>query len=146
MIEATRLLLHKHAQELRDTWQCRCLAESTGKLRAVVLSVLMHSYTQAVPILLRVAFPGFRDIMRPFIASAATIILNGKVGCEIVPKSGIRSWMVIYDSEGELIKDFRDLADRLKLRDAERIELTAAVKRWVVADLRVNHMGEQAVA
>jgi hypothetical protein len=37
----------------------------------------------------------------------------------------------------------RALADRLKLPDAERLQFTAAVQKWVVADLRVDHLGRR---
>lgn len=143
--DINRSLLARHAQDLRDTWQCRCLAETKGKLAAVTLSVLMHGYSQAMPVLLRVAFPGFRDIVMPFISSSATIVKSGKVVADITssrllpPKP-----TVLFDSEAELIKDFRDLADRLALPDKDRLDLMAAVKRWVVADLRVDHMGRVA--
>jgi hypothetical protein len=33
---------------------------------------------------------------------------------------------------------FRRLADRLKLNDADRIELFKCVQRWVVADRRLD--------
>lgn len=137
-------LLHKHAQELRDTWQCRCLVEAKGKLAAVMLSVLMHSHTQAMPVLLRVAFPGFRDINTPFISSAATIVKSGKVVADITSSRLLPPQRtVIYESEADLVRDFRTLADRLKLSDKDRVDLTEAVKRWVVADLRINHLGEK---
>jgi hypothetical protein len=34
--------------------------------------------------------------------------------------------------------DFRRLADRLKLSDADRIEMFKCVQRWVVADRRLD--------
>lgn len=143
----TAPLLHKHAQELRDTWQCRCLVEAKGKLGAVMLSVLMHSYTTAMPILLRVAFPGFRDINPPFFCSGATIVKTGKVVADMIDRFQMKHTNVpVFDSEADLIKQLRNLADRLKLNDRERVDLTEAVKRWVVADLRVNHLGQAAVA
>lgn len=143
MIPDASPLLHKHAQELRDMWQCRCLVESKGKLAVVVLAVISHSYPNAMKILLRVAFPGFRDIQRPFISSPATIVRAGKVAAWAVDRAGLSSIKIIYETEAEMIKEFRDLADRLKLSDAERTELTSALRRWVVADQRINHLGEK---
>ena len=41
-------------------------------------------------------------------------------------------------SELALRNDFRRLADKIKLSDADRVELFAAVKNWVVADRRLD--------
>jgi len=135
--------IHDHAQKLRDTWQARVLAESSGKTRAVVLIVLTMAYSNTIQVLLRVVFPGFRDIQKPFFASGACILLNGKIACEIMEKSGIQHPVVVYESTDELNRDMRDLADRLKLTDPERLEFTAAIQKWVVADQRVDHLGRK---
>ena len=45
---------------------------------------------------------------------------------------------VLYRSEMSLRNDFRRLADQLKLCDEDRVELFAAVQRWVVADRRLD--------
>lgn len=134
----------RHAQDLRNTWQARCIAESKGKTRAVMLIVLSMSYTNAVPTLLRVL--GYRDINRPFLSSGATINWNGKLICDVTEKSGIVAPAVVYDSTDELSRDMRDLADRLKLNDNERVEMTKAIQHWVVADMRVDHLGQKANA
>lgn len=131
----------RHAQDLRETWQARVIAESTGKTRAVVLIVLSMNYTHAMQTLLRVL--GFRDIARPFLSSGATIQLSGKLVCDVTEKSGLKAPSVVYESTEELNRDMRELADHLKMSDPERIEFTSAIQRWVVADLRVNHMGVQ---
>jgi hypothetical protein len=44
----------------------------------------------------------------------------------------------IYRDEIALQNDFRRLADRLKLNDADRIEMFKCVQRWVVADRRLD--------
>lgn len=129
----------RHAQDLRDTWQARVICESTGKTRAVVLIVLIMSYAKAFQTLLRVC--GYRDISRPFLSSGATIQLSGQLVCDVTEKSGLVAPAVVYESTDELNKDMRGLADRLKLSDKERVEFTAAIQKWVVADLRVDHMG-----
>lgn len=144
MTEIAPLSSHRHAQDLRDTWQARCLAEAKGKTAAVVLIVLCMSYSTAVKTLLRVVF-NQRDIQRPFFASGAEIQLSGKLVCDIVEKSGITHPVVVYESTDELNRDMRDLADRLKLNDKDRLEFTAAIQRWVVADHRVDHLGKRIV-
>lgn len=131
----------RHAQDLRETWQARIIAESTGKTRAVVLIVLTMSYSRAIQTLLRVN--GYRDIERPFLCSGATIALDGKLICDVTEKSGLVAPAVVYDSTDELNRDMRGLADRLKLTDRERLEFTAAIQKWVVADQRVDHLGKR---
>lgn len=138
---APTISIHDHAQKLRDTWQARVLAESDGKTRAVVLIVLFHAYSKVIKTLLRVVFPGVRDINPPFISSGASIILNGKVVANVTFAGGIVMPKIIYESTDELNREMRDLADRLKLTDPERLEFTAAIQKWVVADKRVDHLG-----
>lgn len=142
MSEPIPISIHDHAQKLRDTWQARALAESKGKTRAVILIVLVHAYSRVIKTLLHVVF-GIRDIQKPFFASGACILLNGKVACDLAEKSGLVHPVVIYDSTDEMNKDMRDLADRLKLTDRERLEFTAAIQQWVVMDQRIDHLGRR---
>lgn len=133
-----------HAQKLRDTWQARALAETKGRLAAVVLGVLFHNFAEVMPILLRVVFPGFRDIKRPFLSGGATVLANGMVACGLVSSgSDAPRQMIIYEREACIVKDFRDLADRLKLNDADRVEMMGAIKKWVVADHCIDHLGRR---
>ncbi len=130
----------RHAQDLRETWQARVIAESAGKTRAVVLIVLSMSYSNAMRTLLRVL--DYRDISRPFLSSGATIQLSGKLTCDVTEKSGLVAPAVVYESTDDLNRDMRSLADKVHMTDAERVEFTAAIQRWVVQDLRVNHLGQ----
>jgi hypothetical protein len=140
MTALPHLDIKRHAQDLRETWQARAIAESTGKTRAVVLIVLTMSYSSAMKTLLRVL--GYRDISRPFLSSGATIQLGGKLTCDVTEKSGLVAPAVVYDSTDDLNRHMRALADKVHMTDSERVEFTAAIQRWVVADLRVNHMGQ----
>lgn len=141
MADIIPLSTRRHAQDLRQTWQARAIAETTGKTRAVVLIVLTMSYARAIQTLLRVC--GYRDIERPFLSSGVTITLSGKLICDVTEKSGLVAPAVVYESTDELNKEMRDLADRLKLTDQERLEFTAAIQHWVVADQRVDHLGRR---
>lgn len=144
----------RHAQDLRNTWQARCLAETKGKEAAVVLAVLFHNYLPAMQILMRVVFPtapiarnGWVEISLPFYYGGAMIDKGGHIGCGMVTRDRRKIPNArIFDREAQLVSMFRKLADRLKLNDADRTEMTEAVKRWVVRDMRVNHEGERAVA
>lgn len=142
-MNAAPISVHDHAQKLRETWQARALAETTGMTRAVVLVVLAEACSSVIMTLLRVVFPGFTDITRPFFSGGATIILNGKVVCDMTGKSGLKQPVVVYDSTDAMNRDMRAIADRLKFTDPERLEFTAAIQRWVVADLRVDHLGRR---
>jgi hypothetical protein len=137
---------NRRAEEIRQTWQARALSHTAGKLAAVVMIILFHNYAEAMPVLLRVVYPGFTDITKPFFCSGATILKNGKIVCALVNRAGERVIKVVYGDEYELQADFRNLAELLKLSDAERVEMTEAVRNWVVADHRINHLGEKVKA
>lgn len=133
------LAFDKHASELRGTWQGRCLVTAKGKTAAVLLSVLAHNYDDAMLILLKAVFPGFKSITAPFFSTAGKVAKSGHIVADMVTKTGrIAKDFPIYRNEIELRDDFRRLADHLKLGDADRVEMFAAVKRWVVADRRLD--------
>jgi hypothetical protein len=135
-----------HAQQLRDKWQARILAENKGRAFVVALAIIAKRWPEALEILLRVVFESFRDIGRPFIRSRAIVQKDGSVIAEVVPRIGPPRWQIVYDSEAEMVKEFRDIADRLRLDDAERVEMTETLKMWVAADRRVDFNGERHVA
>lgn len=126
-------------------WQARALSETTGRLFVVVLAIISFEWPGALPTLLRVVFKDFRDIKRPFICSYATITRAGTVVARVMTDHGDR-WQIIYETEGEMVKEFRDLADRLKLSDDERVQMTGVLKKWVAADHRIDVNGEKHVA
>jgi hypothetical protein len=133
------LAIDRHAIELRDSWQGRCLAAARGKTAAVLLSVLAHSYDDAMMVLLKAVFPGFKSITAPFFSTAGKVAKTGHIVADMVTKTGkIAKDFPIYLNEIELRDDFRRLADQLKLNDADRVEMFGAVKRWVVADRRLD--------
>lgn len=130
------------ADRLRETWEARALRHARGKFGAALVGVLFNEYAEKMPVLLRAAFPGFRDVALPAFTGYATVLATGVVVCDMFDRERVLHHNVpVFDTEQDMIKQFRDLADNLKLDDAERIALTEMVKRWVVADLRVNHMG-----
>jgi hypothetical protein len=136
---ATSALERKIAFDLRGSWQARALGTATGKTAAVLLSVLAHSFDDAMPVLLRIVFPGFTSITAPFFSTAGKVAKSGHVVADMVTKNGkIEKDFPIYLNETELRDDFRRLADRLKLNDADRIEMFKCVQRWVVADRRLD--------
>jgi hypothetical protein len=124
--------------DIKDTWQARCLMGARSWQKAIVLSVLAHNFDDAMPALLATLYPGFRSITEPFLTTAARIAKTGAVVADVRMRGRIVKDMVLYRSEAGLRNDFRRLADQLKLNDADRVELFSAVKRWVVADRRLD--------
>lgn len=136
--------IERHAQDLRRTWQARALAESKDKTRAVLRAVLTHSYAGAMPVLMRVVFPNLRGEWLPEFIGTAKIDRGGVIICNV--KNHERKLVPnvpVYDGTEKLIWTFRTLADRLKFTDTERVEMIEAVKRWIVADERIDHLGRK---
>jgi len=138
------LNVHKLSKEFRVMWQGRALAAATGTTAAVLLSVLAHNYDDAMPVMLRVVKPITWDaenqtVKAPFLSSAGKVAKSGAIVADVVQANGkIVKGAVLYLNETELRDDFRRLADRLKLSDADRTEMFMAVQRWVVADTRLD--------
>lgn len=136
---ATKALEATIAFDLHASWQARVLAGSGGHLGAVVLSVLAHSFDDAMPTLLRIVFPGFTSIAAPFYCSAARVDKTGAIVADVVRTNGmILKDAVVFQNEMQMRDTFRQLADRLKLSDPDRIELFKCAQRWVVADRRLD--------
>lgn len=131
------------AFDLRASWQARALAETEGKLHAVVMSVLAHNFDEAMPVLMQIVFPGFivgeEPIKNAIYSSAARIDKAGCVVADKISRGGVKEKdSVVFSSEIEMRGEFRRLADRMKLSDADRAEMFYAVRRWVVADRRLD--------
>lgn len=135
-------LRSRHAQQLRDEWQCKLLVEAKGKAAAVALVMLANMYLEAMEVLLRVAFPKFVQIRPPLYTGHARITFTGHVVCDYIDKYyNLRRDTVVYDSEDDLIKEFRDIADRLKFSDGDREAMFAMIKKWVSRDDRLKVEG-----
>lgn len=139
MDTAPDLDFRRHYAALAETWQAKVLRAADGRLGAVVLSVLAHSFDDAMPTLLRVVFPGFTSIAAPFYCSAGKIAWSGHVCADLVTKDGqIIKMSAVFRDLRQMERKFRRLADGLKLSDQDRLELFTAVRRWVVADYRLD--------
>ena len=146
------LNLRRHAQDLRLTWQARALAAALvdgeyvpprDKIGMCLLSVLSHNYgdprNDALPVLLRVVFPQYQSIGAPFLCSAAKIAKTGHVMADVITKDGRRiKNQALFRSTRAMEREFRLFADKLGMEDGERVELFAAVARWVVCDYRLD--------
>jgi hypothetical protein len=125
--------------DIKDTWQARCLVAARDWQKPIVLSILAHNFEDALLTLCAVIYPHFDGFLpAPYLTSAARIDKAGMVVAKVMGCDGYEKEEVLYRNEVALRNDFRLLADRLKLNDADRVELFAAVKRWVVADRRLD--------
>jgi len=139
--ELERALWNKHRDELAQVWQGRVLAHTRYEpIGMVVLSILAHSYDQAMPVLLRALFPGFESISAPFICSTAKIDKNGAVVADVVWDDWrpVSKDQVIFRDEIHMRDRLRKLADQLKLSDDDRKQLFIAAKKWCACDRRLD--------
>lgn len=134
------ILALKHAQELREGWQVRALIATRRKpLGMVVLSMLAHTYDEAMPVLLRVAFPGFTSIAPPFLTTCGKIDKTHAIVADVVGRTGkIEKNVAIFQHASDMQGQMRRLADELKLPDEQRIEMFNVAQRWIVADRRID--------
>lgn len=129
--------------DLRASWQVRMLVATSGIDRAVVMSVLAHNYDAQMPYVLTAAFKWYvgprTEMPLPSLTSAARIAKTGAIVADVVDRQGRkRKDQVIFRNEIKLRDSFRRLADHLKLSDHDRVEMFNALKRWVVADRRLD--------
>lgn len=134
------LVFKRHFDDLRASWQVRALIETQHKhIGVVLLSVLAHTYDEAMFVVMRVAFPGFTSIVPPFLCTAGKIAKTGAVIADVVQRNGtITKNTVLYKNDKKLRDDFRRLADKLRLGDQDRLELFSALRRWIVCDYRLD--------
>lgn len=126
--------------ELRESWQGRALhfARDNPQLRTCLLSVLADNYDDALPFLLA-AVTGRPTIEAPFYCSNPKINKRGMIVADLIMPDGFKYRdAVIFLNQLQMESTFRKLADRLKLDDAERIDLFIAVRHWVKADQRLD--------
>lgn len=129
----------RHAQDLRECWQGRLLAEAHGDLSLVVQSILAHNFDEAFATLMHVVFPGFEGLYLPGFTSAAKVDKAGRVVADYANRDGrITKDFLIFKSEMQMRNVLRRLADKLKFTDQERLEFFTAARRWVVADRRLD--------
>lgn len=130
-----------HADELRQSWQGRALVGTKGLLNALITSVLAHNFEEAMPVLLRVVYPGFDGTAPPmYFTSAGRVDKAGQVIADLADsRTGIVNRRVkVFDSEIHMRDVFRRLADLMKLGDADRIQMFVAARKWIVADERLD--------
>lgn len=138
-MEVSSLEFRRLEQQLREGWQCRALVAARGHNRAIVASILAHAFEGAILTIMQTCFPGFERLKPPFLSSAGRIDKAGRVVADIWEKDGtISKNQVIFPNSFAYRDAMRRLADRLRFSDAERLEFFTCVKRWLVADLRLD--------
>lgn len=127
------------AFDLRASWQARALAEAKGMTGMVLLSILSHTYDEALVVLLPIVFPGYVEPNLPVLASCGKIDKSGAIVADVIRKDHrVVKDALIYKSEADLRDDFRRFADRLELNDTDRTEFFKCLQRWLVADRRID--------
>lgn len=125
---------------LRASWQGRALmfVRGTPQLKTVLLSLLADNYDDTLPFLLAAAYGDF-GIRAPFYCSNPKIDKRGFIVADLIGTDGHKyTNAVIFLSEQQMQDVFRRLADRLKLSDADRIDIFVAVRHWIKADQRLD--------
>jgi len=124
-------------RDLRDTWQARLLLANRYNDRTgmVLLSIIATNYDELTLPLLK-AF-GLVEPPLPCLSSSGKIGWTGAVFAEVLYPDRLVN-TVFYASEIELRDDFRRLADKAKLTDAERIEMFEAIRKWIIQDRRLD--------
>lgn len=144
MADSASDLIHKHAADLRHTWQGRALAEAQGRMMLVVSSMLAHAYDEAMAVMFRVVKPkcwdAYQQTLRtPFLCSAGKIWKDGTIVADAILFDGaLKQRKVMFSSSRDFEYECRKLADRLKLSDKERVEFFIVAKNWVVCDYRID--------
>lgn len=130
--------LRRHIQEMRESWQCRAIANTEGLLNRILLSVIAHNYDEAMPVILQAIY-GHVALYLPGFVSAAKINKAGQIVADWASKDGkVEKAKCVFSSQEQMQFVFRTLADKMKLSDLERIEMFKCAQRWVVADQRLD--------
>lgn len=128
------------AHELRESWQGRALhlARDNPQLKACLLSLLADNYDETLPFLLHAVY-GSAAVLAPFYCSNPLINKRGCIVADLIMPDGFKyKGSVVFLSELQMETTFRRLADRLRLGDAERVDLFVCVRHWVKADQRLD--------
>lgn len=128
------------AHELRESWQGRALhlARANPQLKTCLLSLLADNYDETLPFLLHAVY-GSTAIMAPFYCSNPVIDKRGLIVADLIGPDGFKyKNAVIFTSSMQMEATFRKLADRLRLDDAERVDLFVCARHWVKADQRFD--------
>ena len=107
-----------------STWQYRAVQATRGnqsQLGAILIDVLHKSGNR-----------------KPRFVGPANITSDGFVMCSFVSRDGVFYMGALVAPVSDLVRNFRGLADHLKLNDAERIEMFAEVRKWIGRDYRRN--------
>ena len=130
------------AFDLPGSWQVRAIAYLRGRpFHAVMLSVIAHTYeTEGAIAVLTMADPDYCGrVPTPTLLSCGKVDKDGSIVADVGERDGsISKDQLIFTSKIQMRDIFRQLADRLKLNDADRIEMFKCAERWLVADRRYD--------
>jgi hypothetical protein len=122
-------------------WEAKVLLGADKRLARVAMSIISHYWgddATRLKALFGLVWPGFTGIKTPFLASCGRILRDGTVRADVVTDDGhgiVRN-LKLFDTLTDLQSAFRRIADRLKLNDADRVDLFAAIQNWITVDYR----------
>lgn len=134
---------HMKAEEIREIWQSRALDKARGVTAKVLGQALLLEHSTHFKILLKTTFGDHADCYFPHLWGYATIWPSGRIICEVIDRNLECRPTEIYESEAAMVRDFRTLADELKLDDADREEMFTILRKWIKRDLRVGPEGQK---
>jgi hypothetical protein len=137
------MLLRMPAEALRQTWQCRALAQSKERTFAVLLAAMVAEYHVGVKLLLKAAHPGFVDIELPMIVGYGSIMPDGTIWAWLCDKDRNKKAICVYENAEKLRYEFRKLADAIKISDSDRLHMFGLIQKWVTMDGRVDEQGRR---
>ena len=122
-------------EELRASWQARVITGLPESYeRKILESVISRNWDDAFTALL-IACDTW--VYLPHLVSSGRISRGGKVYAEWINERGSK-YIKCFGSLDWLTTAMRKVADVLKLTDAERVAMFAAIGRWLVADYRLD--------
>jgi hypothetical protein len=122
-------------EELRASWQARVIVGLPESYeRKILESVISHNWDDAFPALMNACDTW---VYLPHLISAGKISRGGKVFARWINEAGSIETKS-FGTLDWLTTAMRKAADRVRLSDAERTAMFAAIARWIVCDFRLD--------
>lgn len=115
--------LTEEQERERATWQYRAIAATKGntsRLGCILLAVLGRNAKHP-----------------PWFGANAVITSDGYVLSHFTGKDGVMHYGAFVGSVNDLVKNFRGLAEHLKLSDKEQAEMFVQLQQWIQRDYRI---------
>ena len=122
-------------EELRASWQARVITGLPESYeRKILESIIFRKWEDAFPALLKACDTW---VYLPHLISSGRISRGGRVYARWIDESG-SIYSKCFGTLDWLTTAMRKVADIVRLSDAERIAMFAAIVRWLVTDYRLD--------